>query len=362
MLPLEQLQQIPIYYIVGIGRSGTSLLTALFHPNPKVWASPENTFLLFFYQAYRHKKTWTAKDINAICDYFQLIFETHPHIGWQFDFDKMKQDLSQLPPHTDYANFCKAIYFNFSPSNCEKKQTDIQFILDKNPSYTLQWKHLLNIDPQHAPKFIVMLRDYRANILSRRQSINIRKPQTAFDAYRWLFFNQRAQALLQQKNQLALLLRYEDMITQPEEQTKRVCNFMQVSYTPNMLQFHERDKKVYETNAQGEVLRINRFQKKYGDLAKPINTDRLAAWKTELPLQDRLIAEYICGKMGKQFGYETTLTISTWQKITLFFTTLIPLCRAIYDVYKDDILLYVSPSLKMKRIRQLRHKHISNTP
>lgn len=355
------LKKIPIYYIIGIGRSGTSLVTALFHPNPKVWASPENTFLIFFYHFYHRKTQWTAKDIESVITYFRLIFESHPHIGWQFDPNALRQTLLSLPADTSYADFCKAIYFNFSPTTYEKKPEEAQFILDKNPSYTLQWRHLLQLDPLQQPKFLVMLRDYRANILSRKQSVNLRKPQTAFDAYRWLLFNRSVQSLLRRHPDLSIFVRYEDMVTQPEEEVKKICHFFEVPYTPDMLQFHRHEKKVYDSNAEKDTLKIARFQKKYGDLAQPINTSRLEAWKTQLPLHDRLIAEYICGKMGRQFGYETTLSITRKQRINLFFTTLIPFLRAFYDIYKDYLLFYLSPALKMARVKSL-NKTIKYAP
>lgn len=360
MISLDKLKKTPIYYIVGIGRSGTSMVTSLFHPNCKVWASPENPFLLFFYHAYCHKTQWTANDIEAVITYLRLIFETHPPIGWHFDPDALRQTLLGLPEGTNYAEFCKAIYFNFLPAAYDKNPEEVQFILDKNPSYTLQWRRLLQLNPLQVPKFLVMLRDYRANILSRKQSINVRKPQTAFDAYRWLLFNRAAQSLLKKHPDLAILVRYEDMVMQPEEESKRVCAFFGVPYAPDMLQFHRREKKVYDDSGEN-VAKSARFQKKYGDLARPINTSRLEAWKTQLSERDRLVAEYVCGKMGRQFGYETTLDIGLWQRIGLFFTTFIPFLRAFYDVYKDECLFYLSPKLKMSRIKWL-NKTIKHEP
>lgn len=350
------LDKIPIYYILGIGRSGTTLLTSLLGMHNQVWAVPESTFLSFFYAAYRHKTQWTDKEIEIFINYILFIFKSHPPLGWSFDPEKLKDTLNNLPKHSNYADFCKATYFHFIQSNYPKDTNNIAFILDKNPSYILYWEKILHLDTLHKPKFLLMIRDYRANILSRQQSIHSKTPHTAFNAYRWFFFNKRLNHLLGMHPNSCLLVRYESLSMDTNKQLSDICHFLGIEYDINMLAFHQHEKQVFESNLAAASEKPLRYQKKYGDLAKPVNTTRVEAWKTELPLKDRLIAEYICGKMGKQFGYEPTLQISFLQRVGLFFTTLIPFFKAAYDVYKDDVLFYVSPSIKLRRLKAIAKK------
>lgn len=360
--PTDKLSDLPIYYILGIGRSGTTLLSSLLNMHPQVWATPEILFLSFFYHSINSQANWKEQISPLIKRYFDDIPPLES-LGWSFDKQALEKLLDQTDPRLPSIDFFKQLYLLFKPIEVPKQIENINLILDKNPSYTLQWHRLAVIDPKNEPRFIAMVRDYRANILSRKQSPDRRLPNTVLDAYRWLFYNRRIwRALSHQKHQkYFLLISYEKLVADAETTLKKTCAFIGIDYADDLFNFHKREENIYQKHAQNPPFQKERYDKKQQDLSRPINASRVEAWRTELSLDDRMIAEYICGKLGKKFGYETTLSIGFWQRIRLFFVTFIPFLKAFYDICKDDILFYVSPKIKLKRLDAIKKEERKKT-
>ena len=57
---LSEIRNIPILFIVGKGRSGTTLLSTILDSHPKVASATESRFLLILWQKYKRMKKWNA--------------------------------------------------------------------------------------------------------------------------------------------------------------------------------------------------------------------------------------------------------------------------------------------------------------
>ena len=55
-----------IHFIIGIGRSGTTLLSQLLNNHKEIQALPEANFLVFFLNQFQNKKQFTINDINLL--------------------------------------------------------------------------------------------------------------------------------------------------------------------------------------------------------------------------------------------------------------------------------------------------------
>ena len=99
---------------------------------------------------------------------------------------------------------------------------------DKTPHYVHHVDHLLRLWPR--ARFVVLVRDGRDVALSlRRMPFG---PNNAWAAAQWWARGIRAGARAQREHPGAVLtLRYEDLAQRPEEEVRRLCAFLGLSYS-----------------------------------------------------------------------------------------------------------------------------------
>lgn len=85
------------------------------------------------------------------------------------------------------------------------------------------------------------------------------------------------------------LVRFEDLVQQPESTVRMLCDRLQLDYDPRML----------------EVEHINSsHQSSVGGARKGLHTDTVDRWKDVLDSTEIAIAERYCGAHMKRFGYD----------------------------------------------------------
>lgn len=350
------IENIPIHFIVGAGRSGTTLLGNIFNAHPNVTTPPENRFIMHFKQHFAHKRQLTAADIDFFCDNAFKFHETTnaDFSTWLVNQAQLRQNLHQLLPDLDYATLCKAIYLHYF-ANAEKQQ--INTIIDKNPSYALLIEELLTIFPE--AKFVGMVRDYRDNIQSRikfKDDIEDPLHTVWFTANQWNFYNQYLLDMKQKYPHQILLVKYEDFAANAELYLQTICKFLNLVYDPVMINYQDTFKRQYTTiltalKTPKEAI-LNEMHARVGT---PITTQYSQKWRTQMSEQDISIADFICSNVGKQFGYQPhEQQTSIRQKITYTLQNLLQ--KPISDSYQHFMRLYFKVPISLRIWRnQLRN-------
>ena len=341
------IQDKQLHFIVGIGRSGTTLLTNILNTHPDIHCEPEVNFLLFFLNHYNKQKGYSLEDIDLIFEEIKIYSLSHPTVGWIFDFDDAKKNIKnicQSNKDLSYIDLCKHIYCQFKIEGKDKSNSKI--ILDKNPGYTIQLKHISQFSPQS--KFIWLIRDYRANVLSRKQNAYLETPSVAFNALRWRYFNYMALRFQIKNPSKVLLIKYEDLVCNEKIIIEKICIFLNAKST----QILQGDLTTFKTKTTIPIFKDQEeyLTKKYTDLNKPINTSRVNSWKTELTKNEIILCETICGNFAEQFGYSRFQKKSFLKRIQNIAPHFILLSNSIYNFMKDRILYYESIQNKMKRL------------
>ncbi|NVL90347.1 MAG: sulfotransferase [Desulfobacterales bacterium] len=100
-----------------------------------------------------------------------------------------------------------------------------------------------------------------------------------------------------------LLLRYEDLVENPEQVVKSLCSFVEVPFESSLLDpsnYVDGNNKPWKQNT------------KYGYKAKQtINKNSLGKWRTILERSDLLIIELIARDWMEIYGYDTSISLST---------------------------------------------------
>ncbi len=351
-----------LHFIVGIGRSGTTILSKLLNKYVDVHCLPEANFLVFFLQKYNHKTHFTYKEITAIFQEIDLYKLSHPLVGWKFESESVKQIIIEQLSSTNvitYQDLCKLIYRHFKVDGMNKDRTTL--LIDKNPSYTIFINQVAEAFP--TSKFIFIVRDYRANILSRKRSVYLKSPNVAYNATRWKLYNKQALLFYKKNTDKVLLLKYEELVSNYEAEIQRLTAFLNIK--PVFEPENQIEKKPVNINDYNISEKFkDRFIKKYSDLNKELNKDRLDVWKEKLSEKEIKLSEAICSGIAKEFDYKPYYSTNTINRLTLKCMSFIQILKGYIDIYKDKLIYYAPINIKINRLRKryIKHGLIENKP
>ena len=347
---IDKLTQIKRFYILGIGRSGTTLLVNILNRNKYVLATPESVFAQFFYASFKNKKSFTKKDIDAVLDFIKVNEKLQPFINWVFNYTFF--DTIEYPLQMNYDDFLNLIHLQFIPP--EDKEKEIRYIIDKNPGNSIFGSELLNINS--ASKAIILVRDYRANILSRKEKIHWRSTNTIYNAKRWQLFYTKLFKLNQQYPKKTLFIRYEDLVSNNEANIKKIFNFLDIPFskeilTPTASILTEKELKEKYNYLSSEHIEV--LKNKISAVNKPIYSGRLEKWKENLKPEDIAQCDVICSETGFQFGYEK---FKGNTKASTFLKWSTPYFRGKLSIVKQQILFTLPYGIKLWRLKQVVNK------
>jgi hypothetical protein len=338
-------QPITRHYILGIGRSGTTLLVNIFNRHKNVLATPESVFTQFFFSSFKNKTVFTEKDISAILDYIATYEKLAPFINWSFEYSFFKS--IKYPLEITFDDLINLIHLQFKFPQHE--QQEIRYIVDKNPGNSLFGEQLFQLNENS--KAIVMIRDYRANILSRKEKTHWRTPDVIYNAIRWLTFNQSLLKLKFKNPNKVLFIKYEDMVTNQDKTVKKIFSFLSISYSKELLSIKEEQQEnnlteKYKHLSSGQVKIL---ETKIKSVNSPIYTSRIDKWKTVLTEEEIRNCDSICSRFGKNFGYE---------KFKPFNKPFILKCSPSFikgrlSITKQKILFKLPYSIKLKRLKNI---------
>lgn len=295
----EDLSKIPIFFILGRPRSGTTLLTTLFNAHPNIRIAPEFPIMLFLYQRFKHVKNWDEATIRSFVDhaYYNSKFNYRTLENLKIDRETIINEFLKYKDKGSIQLFLKGI--NYSAFSVYKK-AETQWIGDKNPIYSINANRFRKIFPE--AKFICIIRDYRDNYISIKKladkDVEVEAPVLNLQVARWRYFVRLFLKCKRRFPEKYYILRYEDLVTNQESTFRSLCDFLGIVYDPTVFDFHE--KKEETLNTYGNVV----WEKFHENLMKPINTGRMNTWKNVLSGKQIKMADHIAGRYADQLGYE----------------------------------------------------------
>jgi hypothetical protein len=294
MTEVDKINAIPFVFIVGRGRSGTSLLQTMLDCHPQLVSANESTFILVLKKKYDRVKVWTQQLVEEFLD--DLYADPKFVHFWNIPRKTLSDYIARFPfEQLSYIFLCRLVYFNFPSLH---KKHDVKWLVDKNPIYSLFMEDILQIFPK--AKFIHIIRDYRDNIVSRRKSFG--QNDLALLANDWMGFHKAIDAFETKYPHLVHNLKYEDLARDPEKNLRSICDFLGVPFEAAMLRFHEATNKSFKENKDKISKDVN--DQIHSNLLNPVNTTAVAKWKKELKASEIEMIDSIAGKYARSKGYE----------------------------------------------------------
>ena len=279
----------PFLFIVGKGRSGTTLLRAMFDSHPDMAIPPESHFIIPL--AYRRRQYEQAG---------------------RFDVESFVEDLA----YTGFANWgvSRPIALNWlrdaRPQGYEEAVRAVFALYARNLGKSRYGEktpvNVRYISPLGAlfPEavFIHLVRDGRdVTVSSLRAPFGPSTLPEAAIYWRLAVENgRRAGATLGPRRYLEVS--YETLVSEPESTIRQLCGFAQLEFDPSMLRYYER---------AGQVTRGDPLPQVHENLHRPPIAN-IRNWRTDMGQADALIFEALAGRTLEQFGYERVCASIPW--------------------------------------------------
>ena len=258
-------------FVLGVPRSGTTLLSVLLSNHPKVFLNEISVTgrllkLLNLYNNHYLKGTFDNKE-----DFFQKIINR-------------SERLKQLLNGVDLKGKCWREFL--TERIIEKTKNNKKEIwLDKAPPFIDSIPEILFLFPY--AKIIHIVRDPRANVLSlrERQYLDYR-----LAAKLWEKLNSKgiSDGDIVNPDQY-IIIKYEDLILETESVLKNICDFLFIDYDNKLI---EKLKTSKYTNIENSYV------------SKQINVDKLRGWEKRLTKKEVKTIETITRNVMLNIGYE----------------------------------------------------------
>lgn len=287
---LEDIRNTPILFVVGKGRSGTTLLSNIIDSHPNVASATESRFLLILWQRYKNMKEWKPEMAEEFIKNIHL--DLHVKSLWTFQ-EGYFEALQEFPRETTVSDLIKSVYI-YRKSEFPKEK--IQFIVDKNPMYTLFVDRIKQLFPE--AKFYRLMRDPRDNVTSH---LRYNDHHYGVLTYKWYDFNKRVDELKNKYPEDVFTQNFEHLILNKDQFFEQFGEFSGIK---NLSQLEEERLK-YKSQLSEKF--NDQLKDQHKASMKPLDKSKIGHYKNVLTAAQLNVVEGICFPYAASFGYIAVL-------------------------------------------------------
>jgi hypothetical protein len=291
----------PAPFVVGVGRSGTTLLRLMLDAHPAVAIPPETHFLPAMIDSFSRLRVTPERVLAAIEGARQSGL---PESG--VDPEALLERLRAISP-LNAPDSIRAFYRLYAEGAGKERWGD------KTPRYVTALAKIGRAVPE--ARFVHMIRDGRDVALStNRRLVELRgsRPVPAERmAKRWRHRILSARRVAQVADRY-FEIRYEDLVLDTEPALRRVCEFAEIDFDPVMLSYHERaGERLQEMNRERErgarrTLTGEERMRAHEMTTRPPQAERVEVWRTEMDPDYRREFEEFAGDLLAELSYEVS--------------------------------------------------------
>jgi Sulfotransferase family len=286
MPALRKNPETKLIFIVGAPRSGTTLLAEMLSSHPDICSSPET----HYYSRHAKKYSWTTRMVKSKrIRHFETVMRD---IGSEL-FGFSAADLQEVGRrHADLrrdmssgllAQLLKVYSMkNNKPICCEKTPMHIKYV-----------EQILKEIPCSC--VVCIHRDPRDVWLSVRKT-----PWNTGNALYHAIFWRRIASISEKWARTFpkryLEVKFEDLVAEPRAVLEPICEFVQVGFSTEMVQWYLRGEATFSTATEPWKSNAKR----------PLDARRRMNWKKEMCCEDSALFEAVAGKQMRRLHYTVT--------------------------------------------------------
>jgi hypothetical protein len=293
----------PAPFVVGVPRSGTTLLRLMLDAHPQMAIPPETYFVPNLIE---------ACEGGAGPEQAHTLMTTHRRWGdLGLDDAALLERLRAAPQPLSAGDAVRAVFELYTERRGKQRWGD------KTPAYLTSIGEISRALPE--ARFVHIVRDGRdvaLSVLAMPEADRpMRSPQTVAEvAARW---RKRIERAREQSSGLPgyLEVSYEDLVTDPEPQLRRVCELIDLDLDSAMLAHHESadeglaemDRDLPASESLPEQLAEARLAP-HRLANRPPTGERIGRWRTQMDAGDVAAFEEEAGELLAELGYETSVS------------------------------------------------------
>jgi Sulfotransferase family len=292
----------PAPFVVGVSRSGTTLLRLMLDAHPLLTIPPETHFVP---RVATVCERLVAEGASTAQVRGQALEEMTTHPRWG-DFGVSEEQVRELmerhEPLTP-GDAIRSFYEAYAAGQGKPRWGD------KSPPYT--WKSLRIQRALPEAHFIHIIRDGRDVALSLSE-VSWGPDDVSMAAEKWVSELRRARKRAQGLARGTYMeLRYEDLVADPEPKLREIAGFVDLPWDEAMLDYH-RQAEERMSREMGRTLKplgggtitAEERARQHELVSSPPSQSRAGRWRTEMSPEDRAAFESVAGRMLKKLGYE----------------------------------------------------------
>ncbi|MFL5798038.1 MAG: sulfotransferase family protein [Actinomycetota bacterium] len=270
----------PFPFIVACGRSGTTMLRVMFEQHPDMAIPPESYFPVSFWRRRERYRVGGGFDLGAMAE--DLVRHDR-FLAWRLDQTVVRERLAGTAP--DFAEAVRRVYALYAEAHGKTRYGD------KTPPFLMHLPLLAREFPE--ARFVHLVRDGRDVVLSLREQ-RFAPSSFAGAAEYWASRVRRGRGAGQRLGPDRYReVRYEDLVADPERELRRLCEFVELDFRPEMLAYRQEDLA---------RIPLTERMKAGGAASAPGPSGR--DWRSQMTPRQLAVVEVVAGDELEALGYE----------------------------------------------------------
>ncbi|NJL40535.1 MAG: sulfotransferase [Leptolyngbyaceae cyanobacterium SL_1_1] len=297
-------------FVVGMPRSGTTLFSSMLSSHSCISISPESHFLSYWVKKNSYLNIDCHKDFKFFWEQFSK--------SKRFSYFGVNADkvLSRILSEDELSY--KVIFTSLLREYVDKMGKSRWG--EKTPAHYSHVDQLLTWYPK--ARIIWMVRDPKA-VVSSLLKVEWASSHAYVNAETWrdsmLLFDEKWS-----KDRRVKLLKYEDIVVDPESKLREICEFIDEDYDSVMLERSEESSPIINRTGWADThLRA---------ALKPVNSASLEKWRSSLSTTQVAVVEKITRDTMIKYGYKASthglnvkefiqlIAVKRWRKISQFLS------------------------------------------
>lgn len=285
-----------MFFLIGAGRSGTTLLSNMLNMHGQIISPPEHDFLLSWIQNGREKGLFNDNDIDKFLDTLWIRKREFKEL-WNIDEETLRNELKKKTP-ISFVELYEEVLLGYDSTKTAS------LIVDKNPLYSEFIFKLSEVFPK--AKFIAIVRDPRDRYVSLKKHKSEVFKNNIIRSAKWKSFYNKILEFKEQHSENLHILKFEDLITSPEVTLRSLCDYLEVDYSDQMMSYAKGSRM--ELKEGGEVF-VSSVNEMHSNSHKPLQKSKIGQWK-ELSNEELKALAYFSLPTATEFDYSDFSSLS----------------------------------------------------
>lgn len=289
----------PMPFVVGVNRSGTTLLRMMLDSHPELAIPPETHFVPELISLCRQGEP-------SITDLVSTVSAAREWDDFGLEREALADAFAGVAP-VEAGPVLRAFY-RLCAERAGKPRSG-----DKTPAYGRSMLEIRAALPE--ARFVHVIRDGRDVALSIRDRTPADRPERPFTriARRWKRRIAGARDQAVSLGEAYLEIRYEQLVSEPERVLREICSFIELPWDPAMLGYtghaatrlREMDRDLPGRGDRRKLSAERRMETHARVLTEP-DRSRIGRWRREMTPAQRQEFESVAGELLQELGYELT--------------------------------------------------------